>query len=51
MKIYNYFKNIPEENSQEFILKNIDETRHYSVEEINRDMNWWVRSTKKFVQL
>ena len=30
MKIYNYFKNITEENiSQEFRLENIDETRNY----------------------
>ena len=35
-KIYNYFKNIPEENlSREFRLKNIDETRNYLIEEIN----------------
>ena len=35
MKIYNYFKNIAEENlSQEFRLKNIDETRNYLTEEI-----------------
>ena len=33
-----------EENiSVEFRLKNIDETRNY--------LNWWVRGTKKFVQL
>ena len=37
-KIYNYFKNIPEENlSREFRLKNIDETRNYLIEEINRN--------------
>ena len=36
MKIYNYFKNIAEENIyQEFRLKNIDETRNYLVEELN----------------
>ena len=36
MKIYNYFKNMAEENIiQEFILKNIDETRNYLIEEIN----------------
>ena len=36
MKIYNYFKNTTEENiSQEFRLKNINETRHYLIEEIN----------------
>ena len=34
MKIYNYLKNIAEENvSQEFRLKNIDETRKYLIEE------------------
>ena len=38
MKIYNYFKNIAEESiSQEFRLKNIDETRNYLIEEINRN--------------
>ena len=38
MKIYNYFKNIAEENiSQEFRFKNIDETRNYLIEEINRN--------------
>ena len=38
MKIYNYFKNMAEENiSQEFRLKNIDETRNYLIEEINRN--------------
>ena len=38
MKIYNYFKNTTEENiSQEFRLKNIDETRNYLIEEINRN--------------
>ena len=38
MEIYNYFKNIGEENiSQEFILKNIDETRNYLIEEITRN--------------
>ena len=36
MKIYYYFKNMAEENlSQEFRLKNIDETRNYLIEEIN----------------
>ena len=36
MKIYNNFENMVEENiSQEFRLKNIDETRDYLVEEIN----------------
>ena len=33
MKIYNYFKNI----SQEFILKNIVETRNYFLEEIEQN--------------
>ena len=38
MKIYNYLKNIAQENiSQEFRLKNIDETRNYLIEEINRN--------------
>ena len=38
MRIYNYFKNMIEENiSQEFRLKNIDETRNYLIEEINRN--------------
>ena len=38
MKIYNYFKNMAEENiSQEFRLKNIDETRNYLIEEINQN--------------
>ena len=38
MKIYNYFKNIAEEIiSQEFRFKNIDETRNYLIEEINRN--------------
>ena len=40
-----------EENiSQEFRLKNVDGTRNYLFEEINK-MNWWVESTKRFVQL
>ena len=34
----NYFKNMAEENKcQEFRLKNVDETRNYSTEEINRN--------------
>ena len=38
-----------EENiSQEFRLKNIDETRNYLIKEI---MNCSVKSTKRFVQL
>ena len=38
MKIYNYFKNIVEENiSQEFRLENIDETRNYFLEEIEQN--------------
>ena len=38
LKIWNYFINMVEENvSQEFILKNIDETRNYLIEEINRN--------------
>ena len=35
IEIYNYFKNMAEENmSQQFRLKNIDETRNYLFEEI-----------------
>ena len=42
---------IRQENiSQEIRLKNIDETRNYLIEEINR-INRLVKSTKKFVQL
>ena len=38
-----------EENiSQEFRLKNVDETRNYFIEEIK--MNWYVRSIKKFAE-
>ena len=38
LKIYNYFKNMVEENiSLEFKLKNIDEARNYLTEEINRN--------------
>ena len=38
MKIYNYFKNLIEENiSQERRLKKTDETRNYLIEEINRN--------------
>ena len=38
MKIYNYFKNMAEQNiSQEFRLKSIDETRNYFIEETNRN--------------
>ena len=38
MKIYNYFKNIAEENiSQEFRLKNVDEIIYYLIGEINRN--------------
>ena len=38
MKIYNYFKNMVEENiSQEFRLKNIDETRNYFLEEMKQN--------------
>ena len=37
MKIYKYIKSNAEENiSQEIILKNIDETRNYFVEEIEQ---------------
>ena len=38
MKIYNYFKNMSEENvSQEFRLKNIDETRNYFLQEVKHN--------------
>ena len=51
MKIYNYFKNMGEENiSQEFRLKNIDETRNYLIEEIIRN-KLMTKSTKRFVKL
>ena len=36
--MHNYFKNMTEENiSQEFRLKNIDETRNYLIEETNQN--------------
>ena len=38
LKIYDYFKNIVEEDiSQEFRLKNKDETKNYLIEELNRN--------------
>ena len=38
LKIYNYLKNMVEENiSQEFRLKNNDEAKNYLIEEINQD--------------
>ena len=38
LKLYYYFKNMVEENiSQEFSLKNIDETRNYFLEEIEQN--------------
>ena len=38
LKIYNYLKNMVEENiSQEFKLKNNDEAKNYLIEEINQD--------------
>ena len=38
MKIYNYFKNIVEENkSQEFRLKNIGEARNYFFKELKQN--------------
>ena len=38
MTIYNYCKNVDEENiNKEFRLKNIDETRNYLIEETNRN--------------
>ena len=36
--MYNYFKNIVEENiSQEFRLKNIDKTRNYFIEDMKQN--------------
>ena len=46
MKIFNYLKNMVEENiSQEFRLKNIDETRNYFLKEIsnNEFYKWRVK--------
>ena len=38
MKIFNYFKNMIKENiSQEFRLKNIDETINYFLKEIEKN--------------
>ena len=38
MKIYNYFKNIAEQNiSEEFRLKNIEKTRNYFFKEIEQN--------------
>ena len=38
LKIYNYLKNMAEENiSREFRLENIDETRNYFLEEIEQN--------------
>ena len=38
LKIYNYFKNMIEENmNQEFRLKKIEETRDYLVQEIQQN--------------
>ena len=48
MKIYNYFENIAEENiSQEFRLKNTDETINYLIEE--RDWNELISKKHKKV--
>ena len=39
LKIYNYFKNMAEENTiQESILKNIDGKRNYFLEEIKENV-------------
>ena len=46
LKIFNYLKNMVEENiSQEFRLKNIDETRNYFLKEIsnNEFYKWRVK--------
>ena len=49
--MYNYFKNMVEENiSQEFILKNIDETRNYFIEDIKQN-ELLFKKHKMFVQL
>ena len=37
LKIYNYFKMSKESISQEFRLKNMDETRNYFLEEVERN--------------
>ena len=51
LKIYNYFKNVAEENiGQECRLKNIDETINYFLEEIEQN-ELMSRKHKKFVQL
>ena len=50
LRIYNYFKNMVEENiSQEFRLKNIDETKNYFIEEI--DINELISNTHEKVCL
>ena len=36
--------------SQEYRLKNIDETRNYFPEKIIK-INWWLKSTEKILQL
>ena len=36
--------------SQEFRMKNIDETRSYFFEKISKK-NWWVGSIERFVQI
>ena len=39
LKIYNYFKNMAEENTiQESVLKNIDGKRNYFLEEIKQNV-------------
>ena len=51
IEIYNYFKNMSEENiSQQFRLKNIDETRNYLFEEINRNELTSKKQKKRFIQ-
>ena len=51
-EIYNYFKNMSEENiSQQFRLKNIDETRNYLFEEINRNELTSKKQKKRFIQV
>ena len=47
LKIFNYFKNMGEENkSQEFRLKNTDETRNYFRKEIKQNKLMSKKHTK-----
>ena len=52
MEIYNYFKNMVEENiGQEFTLQNIDETRNYFLEEIKQNELMSRKHKKAFTTL